>query len=217
MNNEFYFKSTNDDRCFFKTKGLIEDQDPIKNSVDEKFSMADIPPFLRTLLVADGTVTKTLEAYFWEPLEVKTIRQDFDIVDQNVAWLKISAGEEIMTREVKLKGVDTDKIYVGAYSMINLDAVPEHFRGKLIDGRIGIGVLIRDSGLESYREIVDFGAEKDVADYYRSAANSSSFEFADGADGVESIDIVYRTYRIYLSGKPAILITERFPKEIYEA
>ena len=217
MNNAYYFKSTNDDTCFFKSKGLIEDQDAIKNRAEEDFSMADISPFLRTLLVADGTVTKTLEAYFWEPLEVKAIRQGLVIIDQNVAWLKISAGEEIMTREVKLKGVDTDNIYAGAYSMINLDAVPEDFRGNLIAGRIGIGVLIRDSGLESYREIVDFGAEKDAADYYCSAVNSSSFELADGADDVESIDIVYRTYRIYLSGKPAILITERFPKEIYEA
>ena len=38
-------------------------------------AMADLPPFLRSLLITDGTVTKTLEAYFWEPVQVQVLKQ----------------------------------------------------------------------------------------------------------------------------------------------
>jgi len=204
MNDAYYFKSAEPEVSFFKSQGFMDQCDLVGRRDGEELLLEGISPFLRTLLVTDGTVTKSLEAYFWERLEVQTICQDLEAISQDVAWLKLAAGSEVLTREVKLIGVSSERVYAGAYSMINLEAIPDYFSRQLIAGEIGIGVLIRDSGLESYREIVDFGAEKADAVYY-------------GYDSdVGSLDIIYRTYRIFLEGKPAIVITERFPRLVYE-
>ena len=45
------------------------------NGVDASSSKLfdQLPPVLRTLLLSDGTVTKFLEAYYQEPIRVKTL------------------------------------------------------------------------------------------------------------------------------------------------
>jgi chorismate-pyruvate lyase len=77
--------------------------------------------------------------------------------------------------------------------VIRTELIPAHFRRRLIDREIGIGALIRDSGLESYREVMEVGLEPDT-----------------GTD-----DAVFRTYRIIIAGEPVILITETFPLALY--
>jgi chorismate-pyruvate lyase len=80
-------------------------------------------------------------------------------------------------------------------------------RPQLERGGIGIGVLIREAGLESYRELLDVGTTSDL-----------SFENMElDANDEEHTDIVYRTYRIYLGKQPALLVTEKFPQELYRA
>jgi chorismate-pyruvate lyase len=54
-------------------------------------------------------------------------------------------------------------------------------------------VLIRDSGLESYREVLDVGLDR-----------TAGGELA-----------VFRTYRITIEHRPVILITEYFPLALY--
>lgn len=157
----------------------------------------DLPPFLRALLVTDGTVTKLLEAYFWELVEVQTVRQGFVMAERAIEWLDLGAGDEVLTRQARLRGAETEVEYATAFSVICASYIPLAFRRRLIDREIGIGALIRDSGLESYREVLEVGVERVAA--------------SRGQDA----DVVFRTYRIIIGGRPVILITESFPLGVY--
>lgn len=161
----------------------------------------DLPPFLRALLATDGTVTKILEAYFWEPVEVVTLRQEFIHAEQSIAWIRLDPGDRVLIRHAHLSGMESGRVYATAFSVIRTQLIPETFRQRLIDRQVGIGVLIRDSGLESYREVLEVGIEP-----------------ADGSGDPatrEQSDLVFRTYRIIIDGEPVILITERFPLNLY--
>ena len=158
--------------------------------------LAGLPPFLRALLVTDGTVTKILEAYFWEPVAVDTLAQDLMTAERDIPWVEVGAGDQVLIRQAQLRGIDSGKVYATAFSVIRTERIPPAFRQRLIDREIGIGVLIRDSGLESYREVMEVGASE--------ADTQASGE-----------DRVFRTYRIIIDGVPVILITETFPLALY--
>jgi chorismate-pyruvate lyase len=176
----------------FRCQGFVRDGS-IASVGCEPVAIDSLPPFLRALLVTDGTVTKIIEAYFWEPVVVDTLRQEFVTAADEIPWVHIEGGERIMVRRARLRGGDSCRSFAHAFSVIRTELIPGHFRQRLIDREIGIGMLIRDSGLESYREVLEVGVEPD-------------------ADGSES---VFRTYRIIIAGEPVILITETFPLQLY--
>jgi chorismate-pyruvate lyase len=158
--------------------------------------LAGLPPFLRALLVTDGTVTKILEAYFWEPVAVDTLAQELRPAERGIPWLDVAARQQVLIRQARLRGSDSGRIYATAYSVIRTERIPQAFRQRLVDGEIGIGVLIRDSGLESYREVMEVGAAQLDPD-------------------APEDERVFRTYRIIIDGAPVILITETFPLSLY--
>ncbi|MGB5834862.1 MAG: chorismate pyruvate-lyase family protein [Thiohalocapsa sp.] len=178
----------------FRCEGFVRDG-TIARGDGEPVSIETLPPFLRALLVTDGTVTKILEAYFWEPVMVDTLRQEFITAQAEIPWVDVAAEDQILVRRARLRGADSSKHYAYAFSVIRTELIPGHFRQRLVDREIGIGALIRDSGLESYREVIEVGVE------------------ADGDDGLS--DAVFRTYRIIIAGAPVILITETFPLSLY--
>ena len=158
--------------------------------------LEDLPPLLRTLLVTDGTVTKVLEAYFWEPVEVQALHLDVAHTSQAIPWLTLAAGEEVLTRRVELRGARSQRAYAEAFSVVTLAAFDPPLREALVSGSVGIGVLLRESGLETYREIIAVGAE---------------------VGSCEDKDLrVHRTYRITRGNKPVILIRESFPCSLYQ-
>ena len=195
----YYNKGKAVETVLFRSEGFVKDWSVPSCSGRRGLPMSSIPPFLRTLLVTDGTVTKSLEAYFWESVNIKTIEQGLCNAESNLPWLDVSKGEEVLTREVELRGSSTNRIYATAFSTIRPQAIPNYCREKLLKGEIGIGKLIRESGLESYREILEIGLDPE--------------KNTDDSDG--GIDLIHRTYCVYLSGKPALLITERFPLNVY--
>lgn len=186
----------------FRHKGYIPEG--IAGAEKEESLLAGLPPFLRTLVVTDGTVTKTLEAYFWEPVLVEPLAQGVESAENDLPWLEVKAGDDVLLRNVRLVGNKTDSVYAFASSVVNLDRLPENFRKQLINGDLGIGELIRDSGLETYREILEIGA-----------CQENRYSNVNHADTPEAIDMIFRTYRIILNQHPAILITETFPLDLY--
>ncbi|WP_295879454.1 chorismate pyruvate-lyase family protein [uncultured Thiohalocapsa sp.] len=176
----------------FRCEGFVHNG-TIQSDTGEPVAIASLPPFLRALLVTDGTVTKIIEAYFWEPVVVDTLRQEFVEAADDIPWVHIERGERIMVRRARLRGAHSGKAFANAFSVIRTGLIPAQFRRRLIDREIGIGALIRDSGLESYREVLEVGIEPDSD--------------ADKA--------VFRTYRIIIAGEPVILITETFPLPLY--
>ena len=177
-------------QAYFKSRGYVPGG-VITNSKNEQFHMERLPPFLRTLLVADGTVTKSLEAFFWEQIEVENLGQAPIRLEHEVPALELLAGATVLERRVRLRGLESGREFALAHSLIKLDALPVHLREDLQQGRIGIGELLRERGLETYREILDVG-QSTLAE-----------------------DAIYRTYRIVIHQHPAIMITETFPCNVY--
>jgi chorismate-pyruvate lyase len=155
-------------------------------------------PFLRVLLVTDGTVTKFLEAYLWEPISVERCFQEEIFLKQDEPLLGVQEGESAILRRILLRGVRTRRVYTFAESLIRIQLLEPSIQKDLLGGRLGIGELLRDRRLETYREILEFGREKagkELARYFK----------------IKSDDpVYYRRYRITIRGLPVILITERF-------
>lgn len=190
-------------RDLFRTKGYAA-VDTIKSANQGDLVLSSIPPYLRTLLVTDGTVTKSLEAYYWEPVVVDVLMQERQPAEADIQWMDAKAGEDLLLREVRLRGSISDRIYAFAFSIIRLGTIPEELREGLLSQCIGIGELIRDCGLESYREILDIGMKREPG-----------YSRLPRAAEPAMTDFVYRTYRIIVNHNPMILITESFPTEIF--
>ena len=186
---------------FFRSSGYLQ-KDEIACSDGSTFSIEALPRFLRTLLVADGTVTKSLESWFWEPVKITPRSQAKIALTEPLEILSAVQGTEVLRREVCLTGKNSGKNYACARSMIILQSLPEETREGLLEGRIGIGELLRKKGVETYREIV-------ALDYIKKAAAKDELlrQFKD--------DLVSRSYRIRVEGAPAILVTEYFPPGLY--
>jgi chorismate-pyruvate lyase len=201
MAGRFYKKKSGAmDQSRFRCQGFLGDA-LIRRGDGAELPIQELPPFLRALLMTDGTVTKILEAYFWEPVDVVTLQQELVRAEYPMEWIPVSAGDPVLIRRAQLSGADSGRLYAIALSVIRPELIPEGFRQRLIDREIGIGVLIRDSGLESYREVLDVGIEPAGV--------------GGGAILPERSDLVFRTYRIIIDGEPVILITESFPLDLY--
>ena len=153
-----------------------------------------LPPFLRALLVADGTVTMALEAYFDEVIRISTTRQEPMRLDRPIAALHMVAGDDCYFRQVDLLGETSRTRYASATSILNKRAIGDSLFEQLVDEHVGIGVILRNSARGSFREVL---------------------KVAMG--GLMSEFDVHRTYRVSLNGTPAILITEEFPKSLFES
>lgn len=192
---------------FFNTRGYVPGG-LIQSRLGAPFDLAAAPPFLRVLLVTDGTVTKSLEAFFWEPVAVDNLGQtpirpaDAPHGADALAWLGPRADESLLHRRVRLRGANSGVVYAYAESLLRLDGLPTGLREDLLTGRIGIGELLRQQGLEAYREIVDVGAREDES-------------LAPVLELPRCGRLLYRTYRVMMRGEPSMLITETFPVSRY--
>ncbi len=155
-------------------------------------SLGSLPGFLRSLLVADGTVTMALEAYFDEVIRIETVMQEPMQLPCSLPVLNMSSGDTCYFRRVKLLGEDSGQCYAEATSLLNKKAIGDVLFDQLVDEHVGIGVILRNSAKGSFREVLSLARGSLLA----------------GFD-------VYRTYRVSLNGIPAILISEEFPLDRY--
>ncbi len=186
----------------FRSSGYLADG-RLRSSAGDSWDVATLPPFLRTLLVTDGTVTKSLEAYFWEPVQVELVQQEAreEISGDAPRFIEVDLASQWLLREVALRGRSTQRRFACARSWLALSALPAELADGIRGGRIGIGELLREQGVESYREIV-------ALDFLSSGQSDALLEGESG-------QWVARTYRIRVGGVPAILVTEYFPLAIY--
>ncbi len=146
----------------------------------------NLPPIVRVLLSTDGTVTKSLEAYFWEPIHVDCQLQALVPSHPN---LPVTANEKLWKREVALTGARTQVTYATASSLVRVACLPEDVKQALECGELGIGGVIRQLGLETYRKIVAVG---------QSPQNTSTPKH------------VWRAYNLFYEGQALMHITETF-------
>ena len=169
-------------------------------------NLEELPPFLRTLLVMDGTVTKSLEAWFWEPVNVIAKHNEIENLQQKISGLQTDKGDEVLQREVDLCGQSSKTLFASAQSIVSLRYLPNDIRQSLIEGKIGIGELLRDKELETYRDIFDINY---FPDFLQSSVAKNQHD--NGLSG----EVISRSYRIWVNGKPAIIVSEYFPIELY--
>lgn len=149
-----------------------------------------LPPFLRSLLVADGTVTLLLSAYFREDIVIETSRQSMLVMPSDLPVLGLRAMGEVFIRQVQLLGSVSGKCYAIATSLINPAHLPSDLFEALIDENVGMGEVLRNSARGSYREVLHI------------------CQVSEG--------IMRRTYAVFLQQRPAILITEDFNTGLFE-
>ena len=159
---------------------------------------ATLTPYQRALLVTDGTVTKFLEAYHLEPVVVELLGQETQSLAKPSVWLDAPAKSEVIARQVILRGQASGRLYAYAASRLVHDRLPAFVRAQLALDPHGIGHILLESRLETFREVLWSGQER-LARPPAPLAHLAGRTFTS------------RTYRIFAGGQPLMLINETFP------
>ena len=176
---------------------------PEKQLQDKTFFF-DLPAVLRALLLADGTVTIALEAIYKEQIQVQLVEQHSLLAEQAIPLLGIDSGQEVFYREVQLRGKDSGKCYVQAYSLLKQIALSPDLWKKLSDDKVGMGVVLRNAAQGNFRKVLHIGAG-DLGD-----ANENPSDEKQQIETATVLEKMHRTYSVNIKSKPAILITEVF-------
>lgn len=157
--------------------------------------IADLDPFLRSLLLTDGTVTRALEAQLLSGIAVEVVDQSTNSLESEAAaWLAMERGETAIQRRVVIKASSPPSPIAYAESHIVPHRLPPDFMATLSMSREGIGEALQQVHLESRRELLWFG-------------------LGTAADWVElggETPALIRLYRLITGGAPAMLIIEGF-------
>lgn len=169
-----------------------------KPSHVREINLRVLSPYQRALLVIDGTVTKFIEAYMMEPIEVIRLGQEIRQLPNEDTWLESPEGTDVIARQVLLRGKFSNRIYAYAVSIIVPYRLPEEITRGLDMNGAGIGRILLGNRMETRREVLWYGKER-VDNLPKEMSHMQEHEFLS------------RTYRIYSDGKPMMLINERFP------
>jgi chorismate-pyruvate lyase len=157
-----------------------------------------LTPFQRTLLTLDGTVTKFIESYTLEPVEILRLRQQTQNLPKEHTQLMAARDTEVICRQVILRGQHSTTVYAYAVSLLISDRLPSNLLHDLEIEPKGLGRVLLNNQIESRREILWYGREviKDLPEKIRCLTGNDFFS---------------RTYCIVTNGKPLMLINEKFP------
>ena len=173
----------------------------------QKVDLNALSPFLRSLLVTDGTVTNFIQAYTMEPVEVVVLGQRQQVIPTDNKWLELSSGTAVISRRVILQGRNSHIFRAYASSTIVTERLAESFHQGLERDSGGLGHTLNERRIESFRELLWYGKQtiQQLPDsvwgniHHKNEKTTSSLE------------LLSRTYRVITNGKPAMLISEVFP------
>jgi chorismate-pyruvate lyase len=163
-----------------------------------EINLRALDPYQRALLVIDGTVTKFIETYTLEPVEIIRISMEERELPSDHVWLDAPKGTVVLAREVILHGKYSYRMHAYATSLIVRDRLPDQIRRGLEVDPGGIGRIILASRLETYREILWYGKERPE-------------HLPPQIGYLENAEFISRTYRIIANRQPIMLINEKFP------
>ncbi|HEX2368786.1 MAG TPA: chorismate pyruvate-lyase family protein [Acidimicrobiia bacterium] len=155
-----------------------------------------LSPFYRSLLVIDGTVTKFIEAFTMEPVVVERLSQEEFVLPADHEWLEAPAGTRVIAREVLLRGTLRGVVFAHAASLLVTERLPSSVQDELATHPGGLGRIMNDAGLETRRDILWYGRERNAVP-------------PEGLGGRG--EFIARTYRVVHDGRPFMLINEKFP------
>lgn len=154
------------------------------------------------LVGTDGTVTHILEAYADEPIEVVKLLQRFDTANGADDLLELDAGDSVLRRQVLLRTARGRQNLLYAEAVVAVTRIDPAFLEGLVQTGKPIGVLLAEHRMETLREILAVRQD---------AAGECAVHF--GVD--RASPLVVRSYRIVTGGRPALLITEKFPADSF--
>ena len=125
-----------------------------------EINLRTLTPFHRALLVIDGTVTKFIEAFTMDPVQVIRISQEERLLPVDNLWLEAAKNTSVIAREVILRGMYSYRLYAYATSLIIPERLPNNFKPMLETDPGGIGRILLASRLETYREVLWYGKER---------------------------------------------------------
>jgi chorismate-pyruvate lyase len=125
-------------------------------------------------------------------MQIVSLGQEQHPLTADDPWLEAPVGTATIERQVVLRGLHSATAYVYGDSTLCIERLPEHMHRDLVEGTAGIGHLVHRYQLETRRQLLWCGIERQVF------------------DGVRG-DFLYRTYRIISGGHPLMVINERFP------
>jgi len=158
--------------------------------------------FQRVLLTTDGTVTEILEAYLMEKIKVTKLSEIVKPLSAGIMPLEVSAGSEVIRREILLQGSKTEKTWIYAESALLPERLEVDFRTKLLTTKIPIGKLWLEYKVETFKQII-------------SSIRHPAKELAQHFD-IEADDwLLSRTYVVFCKGVPVMMITEKFPEKYF--
>ncbi|GGA88210.1 hypothetical protein GCM10011369_32940 [Neiella marina] len=153
---------------------------------------ARLPPLLKVLISADGTISNMLEAWFSEAVVAQVDQTTAPVSDHDLLMLDASPGDEVICRSTQIVGKSSSTTYLRATAVILADRVPAQTLACIEKHEAGIGKALRQARSETLREVLDWGVD-------------------------EQSNEVWRCYRIVMTGQPVMLITEHFPIETYKS
>lgn len=168
----------------------------------KEINLSRLTPFQRGLLVADGTVTRFIEAYTLTPVEVELLQQTKQTLSAEHCWLQLPAGEDVISRQVVLQTHSQNDaspiIHTYATSLIVPQRLPQSLLDGLTTDKHGLGGLLRCSGLETRRELLWCGIE-------------TLTDLPPDVAYLEGETFISRAYRVFANQEPLTLINEKFP------
>ena len=168
----------------------------LRGGIDPK----SLPVLQRLVLTADGTVTDLLEAYCGERMLVTVLRQEVvglaTVEPHHKA--RLGAGDGLR-REIVLRGETSGRCQIYADSIIALDRIPVLVRDGLIEKAKGIGHLLLEHRIHTFKEIVECRRET-------AGSLAKLFEIAEDAT------LLSRTYIVFMDRVGSMLITEKIPE-----
>lgn len=157
-----------------------------------------LAPFQRALLAMDGTVTRFLEAYALEPIEIVTLGESKRTVSQAHQWLDLAVGQGVVSRHALLRGQMSHRTYTAAVSLVVPERMSIAVPYELGSVSEGLGRMLSKQRMAHYRELLWYGKD-------------TSMSLPANMRGIYRGELATRTYRIFVKDRPAIMITEWFP------
>lgn len=167
-----------------------------------QIDFAELSLLQRMLMMTDGTLTKMLETYTQEYLDVVKLSEEKVTLTHDIVPMRLFAGDEVSERKILLKGRSSRRNWLYAESIIVPERLPAEFQRQLVETRLPIGKLWKKYKLETFKEILC---------YCRESAENVFFYF----DLHHTDPVLSRTYVAHSGGKPIMLITEKFPERYF--
>jgi chorismate-pyruvate lyase len=165
-----------------------------------EINLRALTPYQRALLVIDGTLTKFIEAYTLEPVQVIHLDQAVRELTSHHLWLDAPAGTQVIARQVLLWARYSDQMRAFAVSLIVPERLGTSVQEAVETGGEGLGRILLQNELETRREVLWYGLESN---------NELPARLRERTRG----DLISRTYRIFCQNLPIMLINEKFPLE----